>query len=107
METTEIKENSKMMQEAIVIDATRLIKKYSEQYGLPPKWIMSRFDEGGPKGRTIQTRMQSSHIRHRVITELADLGYPRDLIARSFNLGRDAINSIIRKFRKQQNEQQH
>ncbi len=103
----EMKENSKMMQEAIVIDATRLIKKYSEQYGLPPKWVMSRFDEGGPKGRTIQTRVESSHARHRVITELADMGYPRDLIARSFDLGRDAVNSIIRKFRQQQNEQQH
>lgn len=103
----EMKENSKMMQEAIVIDATRLIKKYSEQYGLPPKWVMSRFDEGGPKGRTIQTRIESSHARHRVITELADMGYPRDLIARSFDLGRDAVNSIIRKFRQQQNEQQH
>lgn len=103
----EMKENSKMMQEAIVIDATRLIKKYSEQYGLPPKWVMSRFDEGGPKGRTIQTRIESSHARHRVITELADMGYPRDLIARSFDLGRDAVNSIIRKFRRQQNEQQH
>tara|TARA_R110001592_G_scaffold308968_1_gene583013 strand:- start:683 stop:991 length:309 start_codon:yes stop_codon:yes gene_type:complete len=102
-----MKENSKMMQEAIVIDATRLIKKYSEQYGLPPKWVMSRFDEGGPKGRTIQTRVESSHARHRVITELADMGYPRDLIARSFDLGRDAVNSIIRKFRQQQNEQQH
>lgn len=102
-----MKENSKMMQEAIVIDATRLIKKYSEQYGLPPKWVMSRFDEGGPKGRTIQTRIESSHARHRVITELADMGYPRDLIARSFDLGRDAVNSIIRKFRRQQNEQQH
>ena len=107
MEIQDTKENSKMMQEAIVIDATRLIKKYSEQYGLPPKWIMSRFDEGGPQGRTVQTRMQSSHIRHRVITELADLGYPRDLISRSFNLGRDTVNSIIRKFRQQQNEQQH
>lgn len=96
-----------MMQEAIVIDATRLIKKYSEQYKLPPKWIMSRFDEGGPKGRTIQTRMESSHVRHRIITELADLGYPRDLISRSFELGRDAVNSIIRKFRKHRNEQQH
>ena len=103
----EMKENSKMMQEAIVIDATRLIKKYSEQYGLPPKWVMSRFDEGGPKGRTIQTRIESSHARHRVITDLADMGYPRDLIARSFDLGRDAVNSIIRKFRRQQNEQQH
>lgn len=103
----EMKENSKMMQEAIVIDATRLIKKYSEQYGLPPKWVMSRFDEGGPKGRTIQTRIESSHARHRVITELADMGYPRDLIARSFDLGRDAVNSIIRRFRRQQNEQQH
>ena len=102
-----MKENSKMMQEAIVIDATRLIKKYSEQYGLPPKWVMSRFDEGGPKGRTIQTRIESSHARHRVITELADMGYPRDLIARSFDLGRDAVNSIIRRFRRQQNEQQH
>jgi hypothetical protein len=104
---SEMKENSKMMQEAIVIDATRLIKKYSEQYGLPPKWVMSRFDEGGPKGRTIQTRIESSHARHRVITELADLGYPRDLIARSFDIGRDAVSSIIKKFRQQQNEQQH
>lgn len=103
----EMKENSKMMQEAIIIDATRLIKKYAEQYGLPPKWVMSRFDVGGPKGRTVQTRIESSHARHRVITELADLGYPRDLIARSFDLGRDAVNSIIKKFRQQQNEQQH
>ncbi len=45
--------------------------------------------------------------RDRLQRELADLGYPRDLIARSFELGRDAVNSIIKKFRQQQNEQQH
>lgn len=101
-----IKDDPKYIQECLVIDATRLIKKYAKEYDIPEKWVMSRYNDG-PEGRTLHTRQVSSHARHRVITELADLGYPRDLISRSFNLGRDAVNSIIRKFRQQQNELQH
>ena len=88
-----------MMQECIVIDTTRLLKEASVEFNLPPQWIMSAMAKF-PKGRTIRTRLESSHARHKVITELADMGYSRDLIARAFNLGRDSVNSMIRLHKK-------
>ena len=94
-----IKDDPKFMQECLVIDATRLINKYAKEYDIPAKWVMSRFNEGS-KQRTLHTRQVSSHARHRAITELADMGYPRGLVGRSFNIGGDAVNSIISKFRK-------
>jgi len=99
MITKEMKDEPKFMQECLVIDATRLIKKYAKEYDIPEKWVMSRYNDG-PEGRTLHTRQVSSHARHRVITELADMGYPRGLVGRSFNIGGDAVNSIISKFRK-------
>ena len=96
---TEIKNDPKFMQECLVIDATRLIKKYAKEYDIPEKWVMSRYNDG-PEGRTLESRKTASHARHRVITELADMGYPRGLVGRSFNIGGDAVNSIISKFRK-------
>ena len=98
---TDLKDNSKFAQESVVIDATRLIKKYAEEYDIPAQWIMSRFT--GPVGRTFKMMKVASHARHRSITELADMGYSRDLIARSFDIGRDAVNTIISRFRKNQN----
>lgn len=101
--TQEMLDNPTMMQECIVVDTTRLIKEASAEFTLPPQWIMSAMAKH-PKGRTIRTRIESSHARHRVISELADMGYPRDLIARSFDLGRDSINTIIREFRQKNHE---
>ena len=87
---TGLKDNSKFAQESVVIDATRLIKKYAEEYDIPAQWIMSRFT--GPVGRTFKMMKVASHARH-----------SRDLIARSFDIGRDAVNTIISRFRKNQN----
>lgn len=104
----EIKENPKFMQECIVIDTTRLIKKYAEKYSLNPKWIASRYNDDEPKGRSSNKQMMSATFsRHKIIVDLDGMGYPRDLISRAFNLSRDSINCIIRKFRLKQNEQQH
>ena len=86
-----------------MLDTTRLIKEASAEFNLPPQWVMSAMAKT-PKGKTFRTRIESSHARHRVITELADMGYPRDLIARSFDLGRDSINTIIRQFRQKNHE---
>jgi hypothetical protein len=101
--TEEMLNNPIMLQECIVLDTTRLIKEASKEFNLPPQWVMSAMAKT-PKGKTFRTRIESSHARHRVITELADMGYPRDLIARSFDLGRDSINTIIREFRKKNHE---
>lgn len=101
--TEEMLNNPIMMQECIVLDTTRLIKEASAEFNLPPQWVMSAMAKT-PKGKTFRTRIESSHARHRVITELADMGYPRDLIARSFDLGRDSINTIIRQFRQKNHE---
>jgi hypothetical protein len=103
MMTQEMLDNPTMMQECIVVDTTRLIKEASKEFNLPPQWVMSAMAKT-PKGKTFRTRIESSHARHRVISELADMGYPRDLIARSFDLGRDSINSIIREFRKKNHD---
>jgi hypothetical protein len=101
--TEEMLNNPIMLQECIVLDTTRLIKEASKEFNLPPQWVMSAMAKT-PKGKTFRTRIESSHARHRVITELADMGYPRDLIARSFDLGRDSINTIIRQFRQKNHE---
>ena len=101
--TQETLNNPIMLQECIVLDTTRLIKEASAEFNLPPQWVMSAMAKT-PKGKTFRTRIESSHARHRVITELADMGYPRDLIARSFDLGRDSINTIIRQFRQKNHE---
>lgn len=103
MMTDDILNNPTMVQECIVVDTTRLLKEASKEFNLPAQWIMSARAKT-PKGRTIRTRIESSHARHRVISELADMGYPRDLIARSFDLGRDSINTIIREFRNKNHE---
>jgi len=103
MMTKEMLNDPTMMQECIVVDTTRLIKEASAEFNLPPQWVMSAMAKT-PKGKTFRTRIESSHARHRVITELADMGYPRDLIARSFDLGRDSINTIIRQFRQKNHE---
>jgi hypothetical protein len=104
MMTQEMLDNPTMMQECIVVDTTRLIKEASKEFNLPPQWVMSAMAKT-PTGKTFRTRIESSHARHRVISELADMGYPRDLIARSFDLGRDSINSIIREFRKKNHDE--
>ena len=103
MMTQEMLDNPTMMQECIVVDTTRLIKEASKEFNLPPQWVMSAMAKT-PTGKTFRTRIESSHARHRVISELADMGYPRDLIARSFDLGRDSINSIIREVRKKNHD---
>jgi hypothetical protein len=103
MMTQEMLDNPTMMQECIVVDTTRLIKEASKEFNLPPQWVMSAMAKT-PTGKTFRTRIESSHARHRVISELADMGYPRDLIARSFDLGRDSINTIIRQFRQKNHE---
>jgi len=102
----EIKKNSKFMQECIVIDTTRLIKKYAKKYDLNPKWIASRYNDDEPKGRSNNKQMMSATFsRHKIIVDLDGMGYPRDLISRAFNLSRDSVTGIIRNFKQKNHEQ--
>jgi len=88
----------KFVQECLIVDTIRLIKEHAQKNGLEPRWVHTWYVDGGSDATKPQ-KLRAAKVRHTVLKELIDSGYPKDMIASAFDITPNTLNAILRKLK--------